>query len=100
MQGLDTNQPEAVLESGLNLRGEYKDTLGSQIFLEESAPGGRPADSELKATFPEIIGITDKAILFKAENQSAAMGARGPHPGGAKPIQSLPALKKDAAKAI
>ena len=65
VQDLNTNQPKISVANSCVLSGRYKDTLGSQIFLEESTTGQRTSDSELQGVFPQIIGITDKAIVLK-----------------------------------
>ena len=100
MQGLDTNRPEVCLESGQILTGEYKDTLGSQIFLEESTSGQRAANSKLEGTYPQVIGISEKTIIFKktAEKKIPATKVTGSHSAEVASVQAPVASEMQTAQ--
>ena len=90
MQGLDTNRPEVCLENGHILTGGYKDTLGSQMFLEESGSGQRADDSKLQGDYPQVIGISDKTIIFKKilEKKSSTKKVVDPDPAPAEAVSN------------
>lgn len=104
VQGLDTNYPEVmILKDGKNIKGEYKDTLGSQIFLEESLSGQRAADSELQGAYPQVIGISDKTIIFKQNTEKkppAKVNGAGPQPTKAASAQAPNALDRSTAQEV
>ena len=75
LQGLDTTHPEICLSGGQCLSGEYEDTLGTQLFLEEAASVPRPASSTQGGHVPKVLGMSEKTIRFKTKNAGAGNAA-------------------------
>lgn len=65
LQGLDTNRPEIIFKGGHSWTGEYEETFGSQLFLEEGPIGSASGTEKSSINMPVILGISERSIRFK-----------------------------------
>lgn len=95
VQGLDTHEPEIIYGNGMCMTGEYEDTLGDQIFLEESVTGERPHGSNVSGPFPQLLAVTDKSVKFKEKATGTALNK--PLPDNVKQTPTSQEARADAA---
>ena len=65
LQGLDTDHPEIVFKDGHCWIGEYEESFGSQLFLEEAEVNMTSVRSKSDESTPKVLGISERSIRFK-----------------------------------